>query len=225
MRVASWVFVLCAALGAASVFLPSVALVVGDVAGARAQLSLYKASTDRAQVRRFIAAYHVSAQRQIGARILHKLTPRTSGRPRAALEDARDAMATLDEVSDDDVRTATTLFAVALWSLLGLDVASAILVFSELMRGRHRRGRLALALAGAVIGTAIAVAFHVACREAVGEANDELGRAALVLASGAYVLPAAALGSLVAAIVLVAKRRRRGDELPPVGRLPTTSSM
>jgi hypothetical protein len=213
VRVSSWVFVLCAVLGAASVFLPSIALPLGNASGRRSQLSLYKASTDRAQVTRFIAAYHAgaaSSKRQLGAQILHKLTPRTSGRSRAALEDARDAMATLDEVSDSDVRAATTVFAIALWSLLGLEAAIVVLVFSELMRGTFRRGRLPVALVAAVLVAAIAVALHVACREAVWEANDEVGRAALVLASGAYVLPAAALAALVAAIVLLAKRRRPG---------------
>jgi hypothetical protein len=206
VRVASWVFVLCTALGAVAVFLPSVELPGAGKVTRHAQLSLYTASTDRELVRRLFAAYHRNSKRQLGAALLHKVTPRASGRPRAALEDARDAMDTLDEVSDDDVRTAGTVFTIVLWTLLGLEVAIACLVFTELMRGGFRRGRLITALAGAVVVAAIAIALHLACREAVWEANDELGHAAVRLAAGAYVIPVAAVAALAAGIAVVARR-------------------
>ncbi len=209
MRVASWAFVLCAALGAAGVFLPGIDLRFGGRAVTRrAQLSLHAASTDRELVRSLIAAYHRNSRRQLGAQLVRTVTPRASGRPRAALEDARDAMATLDEVSDDDVRTAGTVFTIVLWALLGLDAVMAGLVFGELMSGAYRRGRLIAALAASVAAAAIAIALHLACREAVWEANDEVGRTTVVLAAGAYVIPIAAVAALVAAVVLVARRRR-----------------
>jgi lysylphosphatidylglycerol synthetase-like protein (DUF2156 family) len=208
VRVASWTFVLCTALGAVAVFLPSIELRGAGEVTKHAQLSLHAASTDRELVRKLIAAYHGNSKRHLGATFLHKVTPRASGRPRAALEDARDAMDTLDDVSDDDVRTAGTIFTIALWTLLGLDAVMAGLVFGELMRGVFRRGRLVVALAASVVVAAIAIALHLACREAVWQANDEVGRTALVLAAGAYVLPIAAVAALIAAIVLVARRRR-----------------
>jgi len=208
VRVASWAFVLCAALVAIGVFLPSIDVqLAGRAVSKRARLSLYAASTDRELVRKVIAGYHGNSKRHLGAAVLHKVTPRTSGRPRAALEDARDAMDTLDDVSDDDVRTAGTIFTIALWTLLGLDAVMAGLVFGDLMRGAYRRSRMIGALAASVVVAALAIALHLACREAVWEANDEVGHSALVLAAGAYVLPIAAVAALVAAIVLVARRR------------------
>jgi hypothetical protein len=213
VRVASWAFVLCAALGAIGVFLPGVDLQLGGRAVTRhARLSLHTASTDRELVRRLIAAYHHSSKRHMGTELVRTVTPRATGRSRAALEDARDAMAALDEVSDDDVRTAGLIFTFVLWTLLGLEAAIAALVFGELMRGAYRRGRLIAALVGSVVVTAIAVALHLACREAVREANDEVGRSAIVLAPGAYVIPIAAIAALVAAIVLVARGRRGARE-------------
>jgi hypothetical protein len=207
VRVAGWAFVLCAALVAIGVFLPSIDVQLGGRAVTkRAQLSLYAASTDRELVRKLIASYHRSGKRQLGSELVRTVTPRASGRPRAALEDARDAMAALDGVSDDDARTAGTIFTVVLWTLLGLDAVMAGLVFGELMRGAYRRGRLIAALAASVVVAAIAVALHLACREAVWEANDEVGHTAVVLAAGAYAIPVAAVAGLVAAIVLVVRR-------------------
>lgn len=208
MRVASWVFVVCTVLGAIAVFMPSIELRLGGSAvSKRTQLSLHAASTDRELVRRLLAAYHRAPSRRTGAQIVRAVAPRASGRARAALDNTRDAMATLDEVSDDDVRTAGTVFTVALWTLLGLDAAMAGLVFVELMRGGYRRGRLAAALVASALVAVIAVALHVACRQAVGEANDEVGRSALVLAAGAYVVPLAAIAGLAAATALVVRRR------------------
>lgn len=217
MRVASWAFVLCTALGAVAVFVPSIELRGAGELSKHAQLSLHAASTDRELVRRLIAAYHRSSKRQLGAAVLHKVTPRASGRPRAALEDARDAMDTLDEVSDDDVRTAGTIFTIVLWTLLGLEAVMAGLVFTELMRGTFRSGRLIAALAASVVVAAITIALHLACREAVWQANDEVGHGALVLAAGAYVIPLAALAAVVAAIVLVARRLPRPAHHKAIG--------
>jgi hypothetical protein len=209
VRVAAWVFVLCTGLGAVAVFLPSVELQLhGAAVSKRAQLSLHTASTDRALVRRLLAGYRRSEHRRLGGALVREVTPRVTGRPRAALEDARDAMDTLDDVTDDDVRTAGTVFLVTLWTLIGLDAAMILLVFPPLMRGAFGRGRMAVALVAALAAAALGVALHVACREAVWEANDEIGRTALVLAPGAYVLPLAALSGLVSAVVLVARRSR-----------------
>ena len=208
MRVASWLFVLCAALGAVGVFLPSIELRPGGAAvSRRADFSLYKVASDRATARRLLAMYRASEHRRVGAKILHGVAPRVAGRARAALDDARDAMATLDDVSDDDVRIAGIALVVALCVLLGLDAIMAAVVFGELTRGGHRRGRHVAAMIAALIVAVIGIALHVVCREAVWQANDEIGRSALSLGPGAYVVPLAGVAAFALAIVLVARRR------------------
>jgi len=132
------------------------------------------------------------------------------------LGDARDAMDTLDDVSEDDVRTAGTWFAVALGVLLALDAAIALVVFTQLMSGAYRRSRMVAALVGSVLVAAIAIALHALCRVAVWEANEEIGRSALALAPGAYVIPLAAIAALVTAVVLVASSGR-APRLPRAG--------
>lgn len=208
MRVASWLFVLCVALGAVGVFLPSVELRPGGAAvSRRVDVSLYKLASDRALARRLLATYRASEKRRLGAKILHGVAPRVAGRARAALDDARDAMAALDDVSDDDVRIAGIALVAALCALLGLDAIMAALVFGELMRGSQRRGRQIVALVASLVVAVIGIALHLACREAVWQANDEVGRSALVLGPGAYVVPLAGVAAFALAVVLVARRR------------------
>ena len=209
MRLASWMFVLCAALGAIGVFLPSIQLRPGGAAvSKRVELSLYKVASDRAVARRLIAAYRASHHRRLGADLVHSVSPRVGGRARAALDDARDALTAVDDVSDDDVRTAGIVLVAALCALLGLDAIMAALVFGELMRGSRRRGRYVAAMTASLLAAAIAIALHLACREAVWQANDEVGRSALSLGPGAYVLPLAALAAFALAVLLVARRSR-----------------
>ena len=217
MRVASWVFVLAVVLGAVGVFLPGVELQLsGKAVSRRTQLSLYTASRDRELVRKLVVAYHASSKRQLGGEVLRKVTPHVGGRVRSALDDARDAMDALDDTSDDDVRTAGTVFTAALAALLALDGLMILLVFPQLMRGSFRRGVLVAALAASVLAAALAVALHVACRYAIWQANDEVGRTTLVLAAGAYVIPLAALAGLGAAIALLARRKAMARALTPV---------
>ncbi|HZJ65831.1 MAG TPA: hypothetical protein VFD36_20110 [Kofleriaceae bacterium] len=217
MRVASWVFVLAAVVGAVGVFLPSIELqLAGKAVSRRTQISLYTASRDRELVRKLVVAYHASSKRQLGGEVLRKVTPHVGGRVRGALDDARDAMDALDDTSDDDVRTAAIVFTAALAALLALDGLMILLVFPQLMRGAFRRGPLIAALAASVLAAAIAVALHVACREAIWQANDEVGRTTLALAAGAYVIPLSALTGLGAAIALLV--RRGGAPLSPAPR-------
>jgi len=211
VRVASWVFVLCTALVAAGLFLPGLELELrGAAVSKHTQRSLYKLASDRELARRLLASYRGSSHRRVGAEIARTVTPRLHGRARAALDDTRDAMNTLDAVSDDDVRTAGVVLTVTLWILLGLEAVMAALVFGELMRGSFRRSRHIAALIVALPATAIAIALHVACREAVWQANDEVGRTVMTLGPGAHVVPAAGIAALFLAIVLVAKRRGDG---------------
>jgi hypothetical protein len=208
VRVACWVLLLCTALGAVGVFLPSVEIGAGAAISRRTRVSLYTASSERETVRRLLAAYHMSGKRELGGDMLRTASSRVGGRLRGAIEDARDAMATLDEVSDDDVRTAGTVFTVTLWALLALEAAIVLLVLPQVMRRVYRRGRLVAALIAAAAVAAIAIALHAVCRETVWQANDELGVTTLRLAVGAYVIPLAAIAGLAAAALLVLRARR-----------------
>jgi hypothetical protein len=213
VRVIPWVFVLCTVLGAIGAFLPAVELrIAGQAVSKRTRLSLYAASTDRDLVRRFLAAYHGSHARKASGDLVRAVSPKVHGRARAALDDIRDAMDTLDDTSDADVRTAGIVFTATLWTLLGLDALMVLLVFTDLIRGSVRAGRLRLALAMSVLVAAIAVTLHLACRAAVWEANDEVGHAVLTLAVGAYLIPLAALAQLTAAIILAIRQSRRTQD-------------
>jgi hypothetical protein len=207
VRLASWAFVLCAVLVAAAVFLPSLNLRVGGASvSKRTERSLHQVSSDRATIHRMLVAYHGSGQRKLGSKIVRAVTPRITGRPRAALEDARDAMDTLDGVADDDIKSAGTILTITLWALIGLEATLVLLVFGQLGRGSFRRGRMVLALLGSIVAAGVAIALHIVCREAVWQVNDEVGRTIVTLGPGIYVMPIAAIAALVAAVVLVAHR-------------------
>lgn len=207
MRVAGWAYVLCAVLVAVAIFLPCLDLRAGGSSvSKRTERSLHQISADRALIHRMLVAYHGSAKRKLGTKIIHAVTPRASGRPRAALEDARDAMDTLDDVTDDDIKHAGTALMITLWAVIGLEAALVLLMFPPLMRGTFGRGRLVLALLGALVVAAVAIALHLVVREAVWQVNDEVSHAILVLGPGAYALPLAAIAALIAAVVLVARR-------------------
>ena len=209
MRITAWAFVLCAVLGALGVFVPCLEVELGGAAvHKRTQVSLYTVSRDRDQVRALFATYHRSKVTRIGGKLIRAAAPRAGGRARAALGDARDALDTLDDVSDDDVHTAGIALVATLGTLLGLELVMTALVFGALMRGLYRRGRLIVTLLAALVVALLGVALHVGCRVAVWEANDEVGREVLALAPSAYLLPLAALAGLVLAIVLVIRRPR-----------------
>jgi hypothetical protein len=206
VRVASWVFVLCAVLGAVGVFLPSIELQVsGSSVSKRTDLSLYKVASDRERARWLLARYHGSSKRKVGADLLRKVSPHVGGRVRSAIGDARDAMDTLDDVSDDDLRTAGIALIATLSLLLGLEALITALVVNELVRGSYRRSRYIIALIASLLVTAIAIALHLACREAVWEANDEVSRTILSLGPAAYLIPITAIASLLLAIGIIRK--------------------
>lgn len=209
MRVVSWVFVLCTTLGVVGVFLPCLELQVrGGAVSKRAAISLYTASTKRELVRRSLAAYHSSDKRRTAAEVVRAVESRTKGRVKSALEDARDAMGTLDDTSDDDVKLAGIALSVAVWTLLGLYALGLLLVFTQLMGGVYWRGRLVGALVASGVAAVIAVGLSLVCREVAWQANDEVGRTVVALAVGAYVAPLAAIGSVAGAVVLVTRSRR-----------------
>lgn len=213
MRVAAWLVILATVLGGIAVFLPSLELrVAGRAVSRRTEVSLYRVARDRAVIRKLIAAYHRSEKRKLGERLIHAASPhvdgtlgRHLGKVREVFDDARDAMETLDDTSDDDVRLATTVFTGVLAALLGLDAVLVLLVVVPLVGGR--RGRTILTAFLALIVAAIAVALFLLCREVAWHANDEIGVSAVALTRAAYVLPAAAVLGLLAAVAHAIKSR------------------
>src|SRR5439155_22432562 len=104
MRIAAGILVLCALLGATSVFLPSFEVHLGGFTlGKRGSLSLYQADGNRDFLRKFVAGYHQSAGRRVGAAVVYALAPRLGNKLHVG--DAKDAMQTLDSISDDDTKT------------------------------------------------------------------------------------------------------------------------
>jgi hypothetical protein len=204
VRVVSWVFVLCALVAATGVFMPCLELTA--VHTKHGSVSLYEASTHRALARKLIAAYHKSRGRALGELITG-----------AALEhvkndyvgDARDAMSTLDQVSDQDVAMAGTGLVVAIWLFLALQAIAGVLVLGQLVGDVWRRRRLIAIVAMAVVASAIGVAMMLVCREAAWQANDEIGRAFLGAGAGVYVMTVASIAGLACAILAAIFQLRR----------------
>ena len=216
MRIALWIFVTCAAIAAVSAFLPALELRVHGFAPRRTSLSLYTAARDRELARALYGRYARSAGRVWGEAATGALVPHL-GRHKVHLDDAQDAMQTLDELDDADVRHAGMAIAGAVWTLLAACVVMAALGFGELMGGELRPRRLYAAAALAVLAAALGVGALLGCREAAWQANDELGANALAAGGGIYLLPLAAcvaLGAISCAIVL-ARRARRASAAPP----------
>jgi len=219
MRLAAWAFVVCTALSALGVFLPSVELeLAGKAVSKRTSLSLYRANTDRDVARKLIAGYERNTKKRFGAAILTAIMPHTSGHVNEALDDATSAMSTLDGISEDDVKTGGLVFAITLYVFLGLHALMAGLVFRQLMSEVWRRKQIIVALVVAVLVAAIAIGTCLVAREVVWQANDELGFHALGTGIGAYLTPCAALAGLAAlgtVLVLHVRTARRA-----VGRTP-----
>ena len=210
MRVASWFLVLCTVLGGVAVFFPNIRLDVGGhILGKHSEISLYRISTDREMVRTMLAVYRHNRQRKLGDSLIHKVVPHLSdrlGKAKGSLEDVRDAMDTLDDLTDDDLKTAGTIYTAAFWGLLGLQAALILLVFPAMFRGAAGRGRRVVALIVALLVAVLAVGFHFGCREVVWEANDEFSHTILTLAPAAYLVPIAAVLALFASIALLTRR-------------------
>ncbi|MDB4958538.1 MAG: hypothetical protein JWO36_6107 [Myxococcales bacterium] len=216
MRIAAWVFVVCALFGAIGVFVPSFELRVGGFTlGRRTTLSLYQASANREFARKFLAGYHRSAGKRVGAAVTAALMPRVGKRVKSHLDDVHDAMLTLDDVSDDDAKTGSTALVVTVWVLLALHALMAGLVFTDTAKAEFRRGRVIAAAAVSLVVTVAAIGIHLVSREAVWEANDEIGKDLVELGFGAYMMPVAAIAGFVAiSVVLVQLIRAKRRPLP-----------
>lgn len=217
MRIASWVLIVSTMVAALGLFMPCLEVRLhGAVVSKRTSLSLYSANKHEDLVRKLLSAYRGSSRRHLGAAAIDAAKAHVHGRLGGMLGDARDAMDTLDDISDDDVRTAGAALAITLWTFLGLSAALIALVFVETMRGNYRRSRLVIALVVTVVIAAAAIGLHVLLREVAFEANDELGSDTVQLAVGAYLIPVAALGSVASAIALLVRRSRERLSLTPL---------
>jgi hypothetical protein len=203
VRVVSWIFVLCALASATGIFMPSLELRAIRVK--RGNVSLYELGTHRALATRVIAAYHKSSGRKL-AEVLAGVAVKHS--KNEYLGDANDAMTTLDDVSDQDVKTLGTVLVVVIWAYLALQAVMGLLVLGSLAGDVYRKRRLALVTGLSVLSSAIAVGLLMACREAAWEANDEIGHAVLGVGAGPYLMAVASVTGLVAiATVLVGHLR------------------
>jgi len=213
-------FVVCALLASLSMFVPAVELEVGGVAiSHRTAESIYQIDTNKGFARKLLARYRASKHARVGKQIVNTVMPHSGGKLHGHLDDISSAMQSLDEVSDDDVETVGKFLTITLWSFLALELLGAGLVFGDLMAGSYRRNRLIVALATAVLTTAVAVVLHLVLREAAWELDDDLGFNAVGLAFAAYSLPIATIGGLVAVIAALVQRRRlakriSGSSLP-----------
>lgn len=211
VRAASWFLVLCTVLGGIAAFFPAMRLDVGGrLLGKHSEISLYRISNDREMVRSMLSAYRASHQRKLGDKVIHKVTSHLGNHLKGTkdtLEDIRDAMDTLDDLTDDDIKTAGTLYTIAFWALLGLQAAMLLLVFPAAVRGVAGRGRRVLTLVAALLVALLAAGFHFGCREAVWQINDEFGHRIMTLAPAIYLLPAMAALAFFASIALVSRRR------------------
>ena len=221
VRVVSWLFVLCALASATGIFMPSLEIQV--VRTKHGSVSLYELGTHRALATMLIAAYHKSRGRALGEALTGMVLRHSKNE---YVGDASDAMTTLDEVSDQDVKTLGTVFVVTIWVFLALQAVMGLLVLGSLAGDVYRKRRLLLVAGLSLVSTAVAAVLLVVCREAAWQANDELGTHNVVLGIGAYLLPVMACGALVAiscAIVLQRRARRAstpGPSRPPAAPAP-----
>jgi len=211
VRVAAWIFVVCAVAAAIGMFLPALEVRVGgNPLAKRTSLSIYRANTNSEFIRRLVAGYKASSGKKLGTAVAAELMPRVGGKLHGAIDDASSAMTSLDDVSDSDAKTLARVLAISLWTFIALHVAMALVVGADLVRDRFRRSRLIAALAMAVVSAAAGIAIHVGCSMAIAEANDDLGKDLIGYGAGAWLIPIAAIGGLGAAIALLVIHRRAG---------------
>ena len=197
-------FVLCTLLSATAVFLPSVELQLdGAAIHRKSSLSLYQANTNRDFVRKLVSSYHHETGARVGAALVAVLAPRSAGRLGSVLGDVHDATTTLDDVEDSDARTLGRVLAITIWVFLLLHAVMAGIVLADTVNNTVRRGRTIGALAISVVVTAIALGTYLVTKEAVWEANDEIGRTFVGVGSAAYAIPIASCAGLAAVIALL----------------------
>lgn len=204
MRLVSWIFVLCALASATGIFMPGLELRAVRVK--HGSVSLYELASHRALAARVIAAYHKSRGRALGEALTAVVVKRTHNE---YLGDASDAMSTLDDISDQDVRTLGTVLVVTIWGFLAIQAVMGLLVLGSLVGDVYRKRRLVLVTVLAAVSSAISIGLMMVCREAAWEANDEIGHAVLGAGVGPTLMTAASvIGFVAIAAVLIAHLRR-----------------
>jgi hypothetical protein len=198
-----WIFVLSALASAAGIFLPSIHVPAAHTS--RAAVSLYEVATHRALATRLIAAYHMSRGRALGEALTQAIVQHSKNE---YVGDANDALTSLDEVSDRDVKTLGIVFAGVIWAFLAVQAVTLLLVVGSLAGDVHRKRRFVVVAALSALGAAIAIALLVVCREAVWQANDDVGYAVLGVGPGVYWMAAASALGLVAAVTRAVARHR-----------------
>jgi hypothetical protein len=202
MRVASWVFVACAALGAAGMFLPALHVEGAGIAGRKAAPSLFRLSRDRDVARRLLAHYrsHRTWSEHAADTVLHHAEKRAK---RLHVDDARDAMSTLDDITDDDIDHGTLALAILVWVFVALEALAAALAFAGAQGATTRRRAIAAVVVAAVVA-AIAIAIRIGVGYAVGEIDvDEIG-----IGFAPIVTAAAAVTALAAAVITLVQHER-----------------
>jgi hypothetical protein len=222
VRIACWLFVVSAVLAALGMFMPAVQLEVGGaVLSRRTTESVYQIQAGEGFARKLLARYQASKRMHVGKRIASKVMPHVGKTLKGHLDDITSAMSTLDDVSDDDVKTAAKAIAITLWTFLGLAIVGIVLVFTDLVSGRYHKSRMVISMIISLLLAVAGVALTIVLAIAAAELDDDLGFDVVHLAVAAYVIPAAAVGSFVAMVAaLVARSRmvRRANALPVPAR-------
>jgi hypothetical protein len=203
VRAEVFLFLAAVLLCCVGLFLPAGQL---DIVGAKvvkpATISVFELGRSEKAVKDFLTGYRDSTSRKIGARVLGKVAPHLKGRARSDAGDVQDAMAALDQIKDEDIKTVGTITAVVMWSLFALNVLGAYLVIGAHPALGRGRGRAIGALVTSLLAAALAVGVYLVLGRVVAEANNEVGAEMFSLRAGAYVIPAGAVAALAAAIAL-----------------------
>lgn len=203
MRFEVFAVLACALLCCVGVFLPAGELAPKERSLIRNEtISLYQLGGSKDSIREFLNRYRENTKRKIGTEVLGRVTPHLKGRVRAHARDTEDVIATLDSIRDEDLEKVGTIASVVVWAILGLNLVIAGLVIGADPRMRRGRGRAIAAIAAGVVVVGLAIAIHVVLRYAVDAANGELDYPLFALRAGAYLVPAAAIGSVAALVAL-----------------------
>jgi hypothetical protein len=209
VRTAVWLYLVCAFIVICGVFLPAGQMSIGPKEIARHEsVSLYGVANSKDTVRKTLEKYRGSTAKAVGAVVLGKVAPHLKGKVRSGASDVQDAMDALDSLKDEDVDKVGTIVSAVMWTLLALQVITAILLFS--ITAATSRLRLAAAFVATAISAAIGVAILLVLQRVVLEANKEIELEMFSLRVGAYLIPFAAcagFAAVIATIILYARER------------------
>lgn len=217
VRITAIAAVVATCLSLGSIFLETGEMTIkGPTKSHHAARSLYDLGKSSTAVGKFLATFRSSTAKKIGVKALDKLAPHLPGRVADQAAEVREAVAVLDGLRDQDIKTAGQVMTGILWSLIALHVLLILLVQGTDVE--TSRVRVVLAVIVSFLTTAVAVSVYVALSKIVEAANVELERDLFSLRSGAYLLPAAALVSLVTVLAMMVShtiaRRRRAAPAP-----------